>query len=167
MKISIIVAAAENNAIGKNNELLCYLPNDLKFFKTTTWASVVVMGRKTFESLGNKTLPGRTNVIITRNRDWHFEGTINASSIESAIDIAKELGYKEVFIAGGGDIYRQALPIADTIYITRIHAELEGDTFFPVFSETDWQKKKTIEFYKDEKHKYDFSVETWERIQIS
>jgi len=166
MKISIIVAAAENNAIGKNNELLCYLPNDLKFFKTTTWASVVVMGRKTFESLGNKTLPGRTNVIITRNRDWHFEGTINASSIESAIVIATELGYKELFIAGGGDIYRQALPMADTMYITRIHAELEGDTFFPVFSETEWQKKKTVEFYKDEKHAYDFSVETWERIQI-
>ena len=166
MKISIIVAAAENNAIGKTNELLCYLPNDLKFFKATTWASIVVMGRKTFESLGNKTLPGRTNVIITRNPSWHFEGTIKASSIEVAISIAKELGYKELFIAGGGDIYRQALPLADTIYITRIHAELEGDTFFPVFYETEWQKKKTVEFYKDEKHVYDFSVETWERIQI-
>ena len=166
MRISMIVAAAENNAIGKNNELLCHLPNDLKFFKTTTWASVVVMGRKTFESLGNKTLPGRTNVIITRNRDWHFEGAINAFSIESAVSIAKELGYKELFIAGGGDIYHQALSLADTIYITRIHAVLEGDTFFPVFSVAEWQKKNTIEFYKDEKHAFDFSIERWERIQI-
>ena len=166
MKISIIVAAAENNALGKNNELLCYLPDDLKFFKTTTWASVVVMGRKTFESLGNKTLPGRTNVIITRNPDWHFEGTFKAMSIEDSINIAKELGYKELFIAGGGDIYRMALPLADTIYITRIHAEPEGDTFFPVFSDKEWQKKKSIEFYKDEKHAFDFSIERWERIHF-
>ena len=164
MKIALIVAAAENNAIGKDNKLLCHLPNDLKFFKATTWASVVAMGRKTFESLGNKTLPGRTNIIITRNTDWSFEGARTASSIEEAIQIAKSLGYKEIFIAGGGDIYRQAMNMANTIYITRIHAVIEGDTFFPAFSEKEWQKKKTVEFYKDEKHAFDFSIETWEKL---
>ena len=167
MKISIIVAAAENNAIGRNNELLCYLPYDLKFFKSTTWGSVVAMGRKTFESLGNKTLPGRTNVIITRNADWQFEGTRRASSIEEAMVIAHSLGYKELFIAGGGDIYRQALPLANIIYITRIHATLEGDTFFPEFSEKEWTKKQSTAFFKDEKHAFDFTVEKWERNSIS
>jgi len=161
MNIALIVAAAENNAIGRNNELLCHLPNDLKFFKATTWGSAVAMGRKTFESLGNKLLPGRVNIIITRNKDWQYEGATRADSIPDAIAKADALGYKELFIAGGGDIYRQALPLADTIYITRIHATLEGDTFFPVIPANEWDKIKAVDFFKDEKHAYDFTIETW------
>ena len=161
MNIALIVAAAENNAIGKNNELLCHLPNDLKFFKASTWGSAVAMGRKTFESLGNKLLPGRVNIIITRNKEWQYEGTTRADSIPDALAKAGALGYKELFIAGGGDIYRQALPLADTIYMTRIHATLEGDTFFPEIPATEWEKIKAVNFYKDEKHVYDFTIETW------
>lgn len=163
MNIKIIVAAAENNAIGKNNELLCYLPNDLKFFKATTWGSVVAMGRKTFESLGNKTLPGRINVVITRNKDWQFDGAETVASIEEAVALAKEKQYKEIFIAGGGDIYRQALPVANTVYLTRIHTTIEGDTFFPVLNNDEWKKVSSVDFYKDEKHPFDFSIERWEK----
>src|SRR5690606_31929688 len=95
--ISLVVAAAENNAIGKNNQLLWHLPNDLKFFKNTTWAGVVIMGRKTFESV-NKPLPGRLNIVITSNPDWHFETVKTAQSIEQAIEIGKAENFKEIFV---------------------------------------------------------------------
>ena len=163
-RVSLIAIVDQQNGLGKYNQLLCHLPADLAHFKALTLGKPIIMGRKTFESLGNKTLPGRTNIIITRNADWSFEGARTASSIEEAIQIAESLGYKELFIAGGGDIYRQAMNMANIIYITRIHATIEGDTFFPEFSEKEWQKKKTVEFFKDEKHAFDFSIETWEKL---
>ena len=163
-RVSLIAIVDQQNGLGKDNQLLCHLPADLAHFKALTLGKPIIMGRKTFESLGNKTLPGRTNIIITRNADWSFEGARTASSIEEAIQIAESLGYKELFIAGGGDIYRQAMNMANIIYITRIHATIEGDTFFPEFSEKEWQKKKTVEFFKDEKHAFDFSIETWEKL---
>ncbi|MGB5007691.1 MAG: dihydrofolate reductase, partial [Ferruginibacter sp.] len=131
MTISLVVAAAENNSIGKNNQLLWHLPNDLKFFKNTTWGMPVIMGRKTFQAV-NKPLPGRFNIAITRQSGWHTDGVIVAADLEDALQKAAETNCKEIFIICGGEIYRQAFDKAQKIYLTRVHANIEGDTFFPV-----------------------------------
>src|SRR6478609_7668884 len=130
MVISLIVAASTNNVIGKDNQLLWSLPNDMKFFKNTTWAMPVLMGRKTYESLG-KPLPGRLNIVITRQKDWKAEGTIVVNSLEEAIKAAAAADYKEAFIIGGGEIFKESMQsIADRIYVTRVDAVLDGDAFF-------------------------------------
>lgn len=162
MIISLVVAAAENNAIGKNNHLLWHLPNDLKFFKNITWGMPVVMGRKTFEAV-NKPLPGRFNIVITRQADWKAEGTITATELNDAIKKAAETNCKEAMIIGGGEIYKQSMAIADIIYITRVHTILEGDTFFPAIDETQWELVSNEDFEKDEKHQYAYSFQKWER----
>lgn len=161
--ISIVVAASENNAIGKNNQLLWHLPNDLKFFKNTTWGGVVIMGRKTFESV-NKPLPGRLNIVVTSNKDWQAENVLTASGLEEAIALAKKENFKQISIIGGGEIYRQALPLTDTVFLTRVHTEIEGDTFFPTLDQKDWVLTSRTDFSKDEKHAFDYSFEKWERI---
>jgi len=160
MIISLIVAAAENNAIGKNNQLLWHLPNDLKFFKNTTWGMPVIMGRKTFESV-NKPLPGRFNIVITRQPNWKAVGVVVASDLDDAIKKAAETNCKEVFVIGGGEIYQQAFSRAGKIYLTRVHAELDGDTFFPVLDEQHWQLVSMLDFTADEKHVYPYSFQTW------
>jgi dihydrofolate reductase len=162
MIISLVVAASENNAIGKNNQLLWHLPNDLKFFKNTTWGMVVIMGRKTFESV-NKPLPGRINIVITRKADWKAEGVITANDLQDALKKAADTNCKEAFVIGGGEIYKWAFSIADKIYITRVHVTLEGDTFFPTINEAEWKLVSNEDFKKDEKHQYDYSFQTWER----
>jgi dihydrofolate reductase len=162
MTISLIVAAAENNAIGKNNQLLWHLPNDLKFFKNTTWGMPVIMGRKTFEAV-NKTLPGRFNIVITRQDDWKAEGVIVATDLKDALNKAAETNCNEIFIIGGGEIYKQAFEMADTIYLTRVHATLDGDTFFPAIDESKWKQTASQDFEVDEKHKYAYSFQTWKR----
>lgn len=158
--ISLIVAAAKNNAIGKNNQLLWHLPNDLKFFKNTTWGMPVIMGRKTFEAV-NKPLPGRFNIIITRQKDWKAEGVIVAADLQDAIKKAAATNSKEIFIIGGGEIYKQGIEIADKIYLTRVHAELNGDTFFPVIDESKWQLNSSQDFAADDKHAFAYSFQTW------
>ena len=160
MIISLVVAASENNAIGKDNRLLWHLPNDLKFFKNTTWGMVVVMGRKTFEAV-NKPLPGRVNIVITRQPGWKASGAITAEDLNDALLIAEETHFKEVFIVGGGEIYKQSMAVADKIYITRVHATLEGDTFFPEIKNAEWELVSNEDFQKDEKHQYDYSFQTW------
>lgn len=162
MSIALIVAAATNHAIGKDGQLLWHLPKDLKFFKNTTWGMVVIMGRKTFEAV-NKPLPGRTNIVVTSNADWQAPDTQTASSLQAALEQAKATNCKEIFIIGGGEIYRQSIDLADTIYLTRVHAELEGDTFFPVIEETNWQLVDNEDFAADEKHAYPFSIQVWKR----
>ena len=164
LMISLIAAAAENYAIGRDNQLLWTLPNDMKFFKNTTWGMPVVMGRKTFESLG-KPLPGRINFVITRNAGWTAEGVTVATDINSALQKAAETNCKEIFVIGGGEIYKQSMEIADKIYITRVHASFDADTFFPEIDETKWQLTANQDFEVDEKHKYAYSFQTWERIQ--
>ena len=162
--ISLIVAASSNNAIGKDNAMLWHLPTDLKFFKNTTWGMPVVMGRKTFEAMG-KALPGRTNIVVTSNKDWKGEGAVNVQNLEEAIRAAEaETNAKEVFITGGGEIYNQTMKMANRIYMTRIHAEIEGDTFFPEIDPTEWKLVFSKEIKADEKNKYDMSFETWERV---
>jgi dihydrofolate reductase len=162
MTISLIVAAAENNAIGKNNQLLWHLPNDLKFFKNTTWGMVVIMGRKTYESV-NKPLPGRINIVITRQAIWKADGVTVATDLQNALKKAADTNCKEAFIIGGGEIYKWAFSIADKIYITRVHAALEGDTFFPEINNAEWVLVSKEDFDADEKHQYAYSFETWKR----
>jgi len=161
---ALVVAASTNNAIGKNNQLLWHLPNDLKFFKNTTWGFPVIMGRKTFEAV-NKPLPGRTNIVITRKEDWRAAGVINATDLNDAIGKAAETNANQIFIIGGGEIYKQSMAIADTIYMTRVHAVLYGDTFFPVIDEQDWELVSNEDFQADEKHAFAYSFQKWTRRQ--
>ncbi|WP_153800282.1 dihydrofolate reductase [Foetidibacter luteolus] len=165
MKISLVVAASTNNAIGKNGELLWTLPNDMKFFKNITWAMPVAMGRKTFEALNSKPLNGRLNVVITRQKNFNGNGVVVVNNLNDAIFIAKEQDYKELMVIGGGEIYREAIAIANTIYITRVHHVFEhADAFFPEIDEMKFTLEANQDFFKDEKHAYDYSFQRWERI---
>ncbi|MDJ1470153.1 dihydrofolate reductase [Cytophagaceae bacterium DM2B3-1] len=163
MQISIIAAFTENRVLGKDNQLIWHLPEDLKNFKRLTSGHPIIMGRKTFESLG-RPLPNRTNIIITRNPDYQATGCMIVSSLEEAIQKATNIDREEVFVIGGGEIYTQALPLADTMYLTHVHTTLEGDTLFPVFSSQEWNIAHTQSFKKDEKHVYDFDIVTWKRL---
>ena len=164
MIISLIVAASENNVIGKNNQLVWRLPNDMKFFKNTTWAMPVIMGRKTFESMNGEPLPGRFNFVITRQKDWKpaNEKVQVAATLQQAIELAKKTDCKEAFIIGGGQIYADAISIADKIYMTRVHAKIDGDVFFPMINEDKWKMVSNIDFVADEKHQYSYSFQVWE-----
>ncbi|RYF99813.1 MAG: dihydrofolate reductase, partial [Chitinophagaceae bacterium] len=160
MIISLVVAASDNNVIGKDNKLLWHLPTDLKYFKNVTWAYPVIMGRKTFESLG-KPLNGRYNIVITRQKDWKPDGVVVVNDLAAAYKAAEAADTKEVFVLGGGEIYKQAITGANRIHITRVHAEFEGDTKFPVI-DSGWKLEYRVDFPKDEKHQYPFSIEIWE-----
>jgi dihydrofolate reductase len=162
MVLSIIVAASSNNVIGKDNKLPWHLPEDLKYFKNTTWAMPVVMGRKTYESIG-KPLPGRTNIVITRNKDLKIEGVEAVQSLNEAMEIAGRHDVKEVFIIGGAEIFNTFLPLVSRIYLTRIHREMDGDVFFPVFNKTNWQLVKNKDCEPDEKNPFSYSFEVWEK----
>lgn len=167
MKISIIVAAAENNAIGKDNKLVWHLPNDMKFFKNTTWGMPVIMGRNTFEALNNKPLTGRFNIVLTRQGELAFapeQHVLTAHSLDEALQQAATTDCKEAFVIGGAKIYEAFLPRTDTIYITRVHASLEGDTFFPDIDPATWKRVQATRFEPDEKHAYAYTFETWDRI---
>jgi dihydrofolate reductase len=161
--ISLVVAAAKNNTIGKDNQMPWHLPNDMKHFKNITWGMPVVMGRKTFESLG-KPLAGRKNIVITRQPRWKAEGTIAVKSLDDALFVAKETDAKEVMVIGGGEIYRMAFEKAKRIYLTRVEAEPEGDTFFPELDPKVWHLVSQKDHDADEKNKYAYSFQVWERI---
>lgn len=160
--ISIIVAASENNVIGVENRLPWHLPGDLRFFKNTTWGFPVIMGRKTFESMG-KPLKGRQNIVITRQQDYSHPGITVVPSIQEAIRVAEQQDVKEFFITGGTEIFLQALPLVDRIYRTRVHTTVEGDAFFPEISPAEWELKHSEAFPADEKNPFAYTFETWER----
>lgn len=162
-KIVLVVAAAENNAIGKNNQLLWKLPDDLRFFKNITWAMPVIMGRKTFESFG-KALPGRTNIVITRQKDWRAEGAIPVNSWKEALEQAALADTKEIMVAGGAEIYNMALPFADIIYLTRVEASFEADAYFPAIDPAQFNLASSSAHPVDAKHAVAFRFEKWERI---
>ena len=164
MRISIIAVLASNGVIGRDNRLPWHLGTDLKRFKALTTGHHLVMGRKTFESLG-KPLPGRTTVVITRQKAFSAPpGVVVVASIDEALRVAGQRGDDEVFIAGGGEIYRQALHLADRMYLTRIHAEVEGDTTFPEFDDvSEWNLTDSEHFEADENNDYPFSFLTYER----
>ncbi len=136
-KLSIIVAMAQNRTIGVNNTLPWRCPEDLKHFKALTMGHHMIMGRKTYDSIG-KPLPGRTTVVVTRNTDLSIDGCIVTHSLLEAI--ASCAGDKEIFVVGGAELYRQAIPLVDTLYITEIQQEVEGDAFFPEFDANEWQE---------------------------
>lgn len=160
---SIIVAADENNAIGKDNNLLCHLPNDLKYFKFVTEGYPVIMGRKTFESLPKGALPNRRNIVITRNKDLQFDRCEMVSSIQEAIALCKD--EPQIFFIGGGTIYREVMSIADKLYLTRIQHVFEGaDTFFPEIKADEWKEIFREDHQPDERHKYGYSFITFEKI---
>jgi dihydrofolate reductase len=162
MIISIVVAVSEFNVIGKNNQLLWHLPSDLKYFKNLTMGHHMVMGRKTFESIG-KALPGRVSIIVTRDKNYTAEGCIVVDSLEKAIAAAKN--ETELFIIGGGEIYSKAIEIADKIYLTKIYSAFEGDTFFPAIDYNVWEATSTVDHLPDEKNKFPYSYITLERIK--
>ncbi|MBU8892355.1 MAG: dihydrofolate reductase [Bacteroidales bacterium] len=153
--LSIIVAVAGNNVIGKDNDLIWHLPRDLKHFKETTIGHYVIQGRKTYESCG-RPLPNRTNVIITRDKNYTADGCIVVHSLEQAIFEAKN--DPEAFIIGGGKIYEQALSLVDRIYLTKIHHLFEGDTYFPEIKKDEWTEVDRRDFEADEKNKYPFTI---------
>ena len=157
MIITIIAAVCENNAIGKNNQLLWRLSDDLKHFKKVTQGHFIIMGRKTFESIGIP-LKGRTNIIITRNPDYRANGAIILDSLEKALLFARNENQEEVFIIGGGEIYRQALSLANRIFYTKVHAKLEGDIFFPEINMDEWEIKVITQYKKNERNDHDFEI---------
>ena len=164
MKLSLIVATANNNAIGRNNELPWHLPQDLKYFKSVTLGKPVIMGRKTFESIG-KPLPGRTNIVVTRQKDWKFAGVLVAKSVEEALTIGQQFRNEqnnlaeEIMVIGGAEIYRHALPIADRVYLTRIDANVDGaDAYFPELSVNQWKLASELPGDSDANLKHKFMV---------
>ncbi|MUP44411.1 dihydrofolate reductase [Gramella sp. BOM4] len=158
--LTMIAAAAENNALGKDNDLVWHLPDDFKRFKRLTSGHHIIMGRKTFESFP-KLLPDRTHVIITRKDDYNPENTLVVNSLEEAIRVSKL--DEQPFIIGGGEIYKMGMEHADRIELTRVHGEFEADTFFPEIDESKWELVKEQFHEKDEKHDYAFTYLTYER----
>ena len=158
--VSIIVAIAQNGTIGDKNSLLWHIKEDMRFFRTTTSGHAVVMGRKSFESLGSRPLPKRTNIVITR-ADREFEGALTAHSLEEAIRLAE--GDEEIFIIGGAQIYREALRIADRMYITRVMHDYEGDTSFPDIDLSEWELVAEEKHDRGEEYEYPFAFLTYER----
>ena len=163
MNISLVVAAASNNGIGKDGKMPWHLPNDMKHFKNVTWGMPVLMGRKTFESLG-KVLVGRKNIVISRQPGWKQEGTVVVKTIEDGLFVAKETDAKEVMVIGGGEIYKILFEKANRIYLTRVEAEPEADTFFPSLDPAHWYLVSQKNHEADEKNAYNHSFQVWERI---
>lgn len=163
MQISIIVAKAKNNAIGKDGNLLWHLPKDMKLFKETTLNHCILTGRKNFYSIPEKFRPltNRTNIIISRNITLNEPGAIVQNSIQKGIEYAQSLGEKELFIIGGGEIYKQTILIADKLYVTEVDAIFEdADTFFPLIDYNIWKEVQRVTFEKDDKncYKFDFVI---------
>jgi dihydrofolate reductase len=159
--IASIFAMSENRVIGKDNQLPWHLPADLKFFKATTLNHPILMGRKTFESIG-RPLPQRTNIIITRQQGYRTEGALVVNSLSEAIKVGQQL-HPDLFIIGGAEILREALPLVDTMYLTRIHETFDGDVYYPELNEQQWQETWREDHQPDEKNKYPFSFIRLER----
>lgn len=162
LKITLIVAAAENNAIGRKNKMLWHLPDDFKYFKQHTLEHSIVMGRKTYDSIG-KALPERRNIVLSRNENWQADEVDVANSLNEVMLYCRD--EREIFIIGGAKIYQQTLPLAQKVLLTRVHSSFKrADAFFPELPANEW--KKTSEDYHaaDERHEYAFTFEVWERI---
>jgi len=166
VKLAQIVAVASNGVIGRNNQLPWYLPEDLKYFKRTTMGKPVIMGRKTYESIG-KPLPGRTNIVITRNPDYQLAGCQVVQTLDAAIEVAEGVcfleGKEEGIIMGGSEIYKLSLPQTDRLYLTEVHAEVEGDAFFPAIDREQWQEVSREDYQAQGPNPYDYSMVVLER----
>lgn len=162
MKISIIVSVSENLAIGKDNKLLWNQKSDLQRFKKITTGHPVIMGQKTFESLPNGALPNRTNIVLTDDKKFSAPNIITAYSIEESLQIAKSKS-DEVFIIGGGSIYKQFLKIADSVYLTEVHIKIDGDTSFPELNKDEWELISEEYKEKDDKNEYDHTYKIYNK----
>ena len=162
MTVSIIVAMAENGVIGRDMDLPWHISADLKRFKALTMGHHIVMGRKTFESIG-RLLPGRTTVIVTRQSDYQVDGAVIVNSLGAAQAAATD--DSELFIIGGGQIYEIALPLADRLHVTRVHTEVDGDTSFPAVDWDQWELVSAERHGADEKNDHDFTFESYQRVQ--
>ena len=160
---SIMVARSDNHVIGKDNQLPWQMPADLRYFKQTTMGHYCIMGRKTFESVDNP-LPGRTNVIITRQPEYHAEGCLVVHNLDEAFRKGEEQAQKEIFVLGGAEIYKQALAVVDRIYLTEIKTIVDGDTFFPPLDPNQWKETKREEHSADEKNLYDYAFVVLEKV---
>ena len=157
----MIAAMTEQRVIGIKNSLPWKLPNDMKWFRENTMGKPIIMGRKTFESFGAKPLPGRTNIIITRDEGYQAEGSIVVHSIDEALKAAGDV--EEVMIIGGASFYEQMLPKANRMYLTFVHADIDGDAWFPEYDESEWQEAERVEVKADEKNSYDHTFVIFER----
>ena len=166
MTISLIVAVGLNNEIGKNNTLIWHLPADMKFFKEKTTGHCIITGRKNYESIPLKfrPLPNRTNIVITRQTNYDAPGAIVVDSLETGINKAKTISDGEIFIIGGGDIFKQSLHLVDTIYLTRIDHSFEADVFFPEINWKEWKEVSKVKGVRDEKNPYDFTFYVYKKI---
>lgn len=163
MIVSAIVAATENGVIGKGNEIPWYLSGDFKYFKKTTLNHHIIMGRHTYLSIG-RPLPKRTNVILTTNLFYAVQNCLVAHSIQEGLELAHDNGEQEAFIIGGGNVYEKAMPFLDKIYMTVVHTEVEGDTFFPKLELTEWTEISSSERHKaDEKNDFDYTFKIFEK----
>ncbi len=169
IRLSMMVAKASNNVIGRNNKLPWYLPNDLKYFKQVTFGKPVIMGRKTWESLKGP-LPGRTNIVITRQPDYRAEGAKVVATVEDAITMAENVafieGQEEAVIMGGAEIYALALPQTERLYLTEVHADVEGDTFFPEYATAEWQESGRDDLAAQSPHPADYTLGVSERRRV-
>jgi len=165
MKLSLIAAMAEDRVIGINNSLPWKLPSDMQWFRKHTLGKPVIMGRKTFESFGGRTLPERTNIVITRDKNYSAEGAVIVTSIEQALEAAKQSAaeVKEAMIIGGASFYEQMLDKVDRMYITQVHTKVNGDAWFPEYNESQWQVVKSIEISADEKNPFDHHFIIYEK----
>ena len=162
MERNIIVAIADNNAIGRNNELLWHISEDLRFFRRTTLGSPVIMGRKTFGSIG-RALPGRVNIVVSRGFSTGEEVEV-VGSLEAAFAVAEDTNLEKCFVIGGGQIYAQALPLADRLVVTHVHTVIEdADTFFPQVKDDEWEIVKEGEMMHDEENDIDYQFLVYKR----
>ena len=159
--ITIVVAMGLDNEIGADNQLLWHLPKDLKHFKEMTTDHPIIMGRKTYESIG-KALPNRTNIVVSRKKDWFEEGILIVGSVKEAVKFAKKID-EQVFIIGGGNIYEQTLDLTDKLEVTLVQTNLKADTFFPKIDPKIWNKTEEVCHEKDDKNEFDFCFQTYER----
>jgi dihydrofolate reductase len=166
VSVAIIVAMAEGQVIGVDNRLPWHLPADLKYFKATTLGKPIVMGRKTYESIG-RPLPGRRNIVVSSNKDYAIEGVTVVHSIESALAVARDealkSGMDEVMVIGGAQLYRDCLPLVDRLYVTRIHAEIDGDATFPALDWSLWQQQSREDFAANESGSFAYSFLIYSR----
>lgn len=168
MIVSLIVAVAKNYVIGKDNDLIWHLPNDMKYFKEKTLNHHIITGRKNYISIPEKYRPlvNRTNIVLTRNNSFSEEGCIVKNSLEDAVEYAKNSNETELFIIGGGQIYKEALSknMINKMYVTHVHKNFDGDTFFPEIDTEKWELKTQLDFDKDEKHAYAYSFAVYEKM---
>jgi dihydrofolate reductase len=169
MTVSIVAARSENDIIGRGQHIPWHLPADLKHFKNLTTGHTIVMGRKTFDSIG-RALPKRRTIVITRNTVFDDPDVTVASSLDEALHVAMQDSYEsddpvEIFIIGGGEIYRQAIPRAKKMFLTRVHSEIEGDVRFPEFGDKEWECVSAERHAADAKNAYDYTFEVWERVR--